>query len=332
MNRSRSRGRALVVLSVANLAGIVVLWFLGSFVAERWWPCAILTYLPQLPFGAPLVLLLALSLWRRNRPAVIVNALAGLFFLLGPMGFQLRMPVRTPGSPVLRVMTYNIRGGTRGLSGALRAVRQAQPDVVCLQEAGLNSEAATRRLEHAIRAGLPGYVGRRAESVMTLTRLPIVRVQSRRLLPGRRSRPLLRVTVDFRGRLLTVANVHFVLSTPITHIRTLGVRGFVDTATEIRKAQTDALLEAMANETRPHIVCGDLNTPPRGMVYGSLARRWQDTFAAAGMGFGYTFASRAPLLRIDYVWLSPGLRPVRVLVPPSRASDHRPVVADVVLR
>jgi vancomycin resistance protein VanJ len=185
------------------------------------------------------------------------------------------------------------------------------------------------RLERDIRAGLPGYEGRRAESVMTLTRLRILRVRSRALMLGRRSRPVLRLTADWQGKPLTVANVHFVLSTPIGHIRTLGVRGFVDTAIEIRRSQAEALMGALAEETGPLIVCGDFNTPPRGTVYASLARRWQDAFGAAGWGFGYTFASRAPLLRIDYVWLSAGLRPIRVEVPPSRASDHRPVVTDV---
>ncbi len=39
-----------------------------------------------------------------------------------------------------------------------------------------------------------------------------------------------------------------------------------------------------------------------------------------------------PSQRIDYIWLSRTLRPLRAWVPQSEASDHLPVVAEVELR
>ena len=54
-----------------------------------------------------------------------------------------------------------------------------------------------------------------------------------------------------------------------------------------------------------------------------------DVWAAVGNGPGPTFEARHPFARIDYVLVSEELVPVAAEVVDTRASDHRPVVADL---
>ena len=82
-----------------------------------------------------------------------------------------------------------------------------------------------------------------------------------------------------------------------------------------------------AAEGGPLIVAGDFNTPPRGELYATLASRFTDAFAQAGWGFGNTYSSRWPVVRIDHVWFSSDVQAVRAWVPPVMASDHRPLMA-----
>jgi vancomycin resistance protein VanJ len=229
-------------------------------------------------------------------------------------------------------MTYNIHGGTLNLAKVLQAIRRADADVVCLQEAQRSSAAPTRALVSAIARGLPDHAFHRAQSIMTLVRAGSVAFDDELLVVGRRSRPIVRARFRHAGRTVTVVNTHFVLSSPVTSAPRTGIREFVRQAVEVRRTQTEALLAATRRERGTLIVCGDFNTPPRGHVYAMLADRWTDAFGAAGSGFGYTFASAMPVLRIDYVWLSRDLRPAGARVPAAAGSDHRPVVVDVAFR
>lgn len=326
----RRLGRALPILSMANLVFVVLIWVAGSLVAERWWPCAIIAYVPQLPFGAPTVVLLAWAAWKRDRLSAGVTALTALLFVLGPMDLKVRQSSAHEGA-ALRVMTYNIRGGTWRLDHVLATIREARPDVVCLQEAQLHTDLRSRELERRIREGLPGYVGHRCESIMTLARTETVSFDDERLMVGRRSRPIVWATVRSGPREVTIGNVHFVLSSPMGSVRTIGLRRYVEQAVEVRMAQARALRAAARRHREPLILCGDFNTPPRGLVYRMLAAGWTDAFGAVGTGFGCTFASPMPVLRIDYVWLSGDIKPVRTMVPAATGSDHRPVIADVAL-
>jgi hypothetical protein len=52
---------------------------------------------------------------------------------------------------------------------------------------------------------------------------------------------------------------------------------------------------------------------------------FQDAWEAVGVGDGFTYSSDRPVRRIDYVFHSPGLTPVRAWVPSSLASDHLPL-------
>lgn len=83
----------------------------------------------------------------------------------------------------------------------------------------------------------------------------------------------------------------------------------------------------------PAIVGGDLNELPDGRAVAELSRRLVDAWTVAGDGPGQTFPAGAPTARIDYLFVSPGIRVERALVPElpeaRGASDHLPLLAEL---
>ena len=104
---------------------------------------------------------------------------------------------------------------------------------------------------------------------------------------------------------------------------------------EVFKGQSDqaaALLDRVERFRDPVVLAGDFNSTRDAALHVALRRRLVDTWEQGGMGFGGTirFADWLPL-RIDYIYATHdfGVRGAQVL--PSGCSDHRPVLADLVL-
>jgi endonuclease/exonuclease/phosphatase family metal-dependent hydrolase len=96
-----------------------------------------------------------------------------------------------------------------------------------------------------------------------------------------------------------------------------------------RLLQVDAILDVLAATEPPAVLVGDLNALPESTEVQRLTDVLVDAWATAGLGPGYTFSARRPRARIDYVLSSDDLAAVAAEVLVSRASDHRPVVADL---
>ncbi|RPK61863.1 Endonuclease/Exonuclease/phosphatase family protein [Streptomyces sp. ADI96-02] len=100
----------------------------------------------------------------------------------------------------------------------------------------------------------------------------------------------------------------------------------------VRVAQVSDTRRIMARDRGPKILLGDFNAEPGAP---ELAPLWRElTDAAPGAP---TFPAEAPVKRIDFVAVSKGgprgaVAVRRAWVPASTASDHRPVVADLLLR
>ena len=96
-----------------------------------------------------------------------------------------------------------------------------------------------------------------------------------------------------------------------------------------RQLQAEALANLVLAAPRPIVVCGDLNETPNGEAVRDLLNRTGLTDSGAALNIP-TFNSTNPSLRIDYILHSPDLRVASFEVINSEASDHRPVMADLV--
>jgi len=100
----------------------------------------------------------------------------------------------------------------------------------------------------------------------------------------------------------------------------------------------EALLSGdwLANERchGPVILCGDFNALPLSSTCRRLSGRFKDVQVEAQHHRPqHTYSSRFPTLRIDHIFISPGLEVTGVKIPQSElarlASDHLPLMAEV---
>ena len=73
-----------------------------------------------------------------------------------------------------------------------------------------------------------------------------------------------------------------------------------------RLSQVDQIIRWVSAEETPTFVAGDFNMPARGLAYRRLTGAMRSGFADAGLGFGSTYPSRRPLLRIDHIFSANG--------------------------
>ncbi len=241
---------------------------------------------------------------------------------------------RAPSPATFRVMTYNIHHG-EGLDGKVdlqriaELVKREQADIVALQEVDKGVARTGRRDMPAELATLTGmrclfsnnYAFQGGEyGNAILTRLPVEGWTNTPLpvLTQREQRGILQAVLRTGGSEIVVMNTHLDSSSETERLRS---------ASEIQ-----TLVQRYARQ--PNILCGDFNARPGSGTYKKIAESFTDSWPLAGTGEGNTIPAGKPRQRIDYVWLTQtnSLRPLRVWIPQSEASDHLPVIAELQLR
>ena len=94
-----------------------------------------------------------------------------------------------------------------------------------------------------------------------------------------------------------------------------------------RPGQVAEVLREMDAAPVRSVALGDFNDNPLSYTYFRLIRGRKDSFVKAGKGFGATYRSFWPLLRIDYILCPPELEAVSYQVKRVRYSDHYPIIA-----
>jgi len=237
-------------------------------------------------------------------------------------------------------MTYNIAAGGGDLARIARTIREQAPDVVALQEVDVHwsdrSKFADQVAELSAALGMqarfaPIYRFADADStkpprqygLAMLSRFPITAFRNHELtrlstqLPVTTPIPLpgfLEASIDIRGTAVRVFNTH------------LDYRG--DPA--LRVTEVKETLAILGDLSGPTLLFGDLNATPESMELRPLLAAMRDLWMVhAGQGFSYP--AKGPVKRIDYVLGSTHFSTVSSRVVESLASDHRPVVMDLVL-
>lgn len=271
-----------------------------------------------------------------------VRGALGLGLLLAAACAGLRQGHPAPGGDVpLRVMTYNIQAGARGLDGLAAAIRASAPDIVALQEVDVHwaershfadqARELGERLQMDVRFApiyrLPGANAAalpREFGVALLSKYPIVAFRNDTLTRLSTQDPtavpapapgLLEARIDVQGTIVRVFNTH------LDYRADPGVR----------RQQVSEMLVQIGALAAPTLVFGDLNAGPEAPELAPLFERLHDAWPASS-GDGFTYPAGAPAKRIDYVLVSPHFQVHSAAVPATDASDHRPVVVDLVLQ
>ena len=96
-----------------------------------------------------------------------------------------------------------------------------------------------------------------------------------------------------------------------------------------RPKQVDQVFAHIEQCPLETFVCGDFNDNPMSYTYYRMTRGRKDTFVDSGNGFGATFATLWPMLRIDYILCPNSWRPITHETPRLPLSDHYPVVSTI---
>lgn len=324
------------------LAALTLLNWSG---ADRYWFGALNLYLPQAMWAIPGILL-ALFIFRTNRSWVWLP-LVCVVWVLGPlMGLRWATPpAQAAGNaPQLRVMTWNIKYGSYHLAPLLDELNRCRPDLVLFQDA---IDAMTGPLAEHFKNWQVYAHGQ----YVIASRYPLSDLEVRKLPREGERQEYLHCRLHLGGSTVSVYNVHF--KTPrrgLNEFRTARKQPWylpsaieaLSHNTETRQLQAAAVAEALKQEHDPVLLTGDLNAPDDTLVCGTLREAGlKDSFAERGRGYGFSyghllFKYRLPWLRIswmriDHIMASPRLRTLRCWAGTGLASDHRPVVADLVL-
>jgi len=309
------------------------LWGTENLVGERSGVTALLTYLPQHAWGIAPLVCGGLALKNRRPRLALGCGAAVVFWAWALMGLKIH-PFGSSQRDV-RIVTYNVAGRMQNVAAYAAQIQRQNPDIICLQESRVSyplENAGENPVGERIALHFSGWHIESAGDVSILSRFPIT---ASRVWMLRGSRRTLDLSIQTPSGTLRVLNTH--ISTSFSgQQRYHGLRGQVAELSGHARAAAQARLEQIAplDETlradsqTPLVLCGDFNTPPRGLFYRGLCARLSDGFAQSGNGLGLSFPARFPLLRIDYVWTR-GARATSVRVDDAGASDHRMVIADV---
>jgi endonuclease/exonuclease/phosphatase (EEP) superfamily protein YafD len=363
-HRSVRPARGLLWIPAAvlmgGLIGLVAVGWAGAFLPEGpfWWAAMAAVLLPYAAGLLALATLLAAALRRWRWVAASAALLLLVVGRMVPVEWVQTRPDPEPGDLV--VLSFNVprhgetaEGLARDVYGLVRAER---PHLAALQ-----GPLAWRRTEGPSVARVADYVRPLLDSLeyrLVVPDLPAERTPQPILALDREGGVVIleqaattplggprdvgvstytRTRFSWEGREAVLYNVHlrgFGPEKPWEDeaFPTLKPRAWLPFIRRYREAyrlradEVRALRELLAEETLPLLVVGDLNATRDNWAYRQLARGLTDAFRTGGRGWGGTYRSDLPLVRIDHALVDPGLEVVRAHIPDVRFSDHRPLV------
>jgi endonuclease/exonuclease/phosphatase (EEP) superfamily protein YafD len=218
----------------------------------------------------------------------------------------------------VRVVSLNCAGGSMP---AAAQVARYRPDIVLLQESPSSDEIERlgKEMFGPDAAALPGPDG------SILSRYPL------EALPRERSvSDHVAAIADIDGTPVQVVSLR--LMPPTFRIDLYDPEAWRQLAenSRARRSQVNDIFRRLS--PRAAIVGGDFNCQPNDRALGAVPGRFRDAFRLAGRGWGHTAVNDYPLARIDQVWITPEFKAAQVFVRKTENSDHRLVVADLLLR
>lgn len=274
---------------------------------------------------APALLLVVLVL-RRWKLALVLAPMVIVLALV--YGRQVFAAAAADDPPDFTLMTFNVYAGANDTAASAAAILAADADIVVLQEVDRYfqrtigeylDDAYPYQALHATRPARTGLAPRLGLAVFS--RYPLL-ADSFSTFGEQSSQLRLQFVID--GTTVTLYTVH--LANP------LSMKDSYDP--ERHAAAISNLLDLLAGEPTPLIVAGDFNMTDLSDGYGRMAAQYTDSFRESGRGLGFTFPtwSPIPLMRLDYVFHTAGLRSLRAEVGgASGDSDHLPVIVDFAL-
>ncbi len=309
----------LGVMPVLPASGLAVLYIFPGLQARRVLPALLASFIP---YAVPMWLvalaaLLGLGRGRTRWWAVPVGvALAAQTLWALP-----HLPHAQPsaeGSPV-RLMALNVQFGQADHDQFKAAVSAAQPDLLVLTEVTDDFlERAQPTLSHyPYRVGTSDPTGRYAGGTMVYSTSPLTELE--------------RLDTTFTTMAVRVERpdgpLVLVAAHPVNPL--LGTQAWTEEPERIREA-------VLRHQEQPVVVAGDLNATVEHLTVRRLLRAGlTDAVDQSGVGWQPTFSTETPfppMIAIDHVLVNHRVTATGVRAFEVAGSDHRGIVAELVVR
>ncbi len=319
------------VLTKVPYAAAAYLVAVGAFCFAIWTADAnplttLALFGPRWVVALPLLVFAPLAVFARSYWAGVLTVVAGVV-VAGPItgGTASIGPIFTSDRPALariRVVSWNM-GGVKAGPAFRQFVEQTEPTIVACQESGLTADQMPKGWT---------VLGERGNTVAT--RSPIrfdAFLEFPSLGVGGR---LDRYIIDTPDGELTLVDAHLPTARPGietaigTKFRDLSeLRHIIAIRAEASRTARAWVGRADANV----IVVGDFNMPVESRIYREDWSDFRNAFSEAGNGWGTTKQTSWFGIRIDHVLYTQPWRCRKAWIGPGMGSDHRPLVADLVL-
>lgn len=227
------------------------------------------------------------------------------------------------GREVIRVVTLNCATFLYGDPAADLA--RWHPDIVLLQDAYPHQ---VQHLAHTLFGDQGSFIAHQTNGIATRWK---IQNETRHTV----QRNLLATLILPDGRPVTVVDIH--LASAATNLRFWDRLAWREHRINraIRLSELSLTRQILAHSgglsQTPILFGGDFNAPATDITHRSLKKDFVNVFAAVGTGWGNTYHRRFPIQRIDHLYASRHFTPVRCGTIATRHSDHRMVVADLIL-
>jgi len=257
---------------------------------------------------------------------MLLRRLAFLLLALAAAGCQSARASREPAGPSLSVLSWNLNWGMPAADEAVAGIREADADVVCLQEVtpgweALLARALADRYPHAIYKSGPAATG-----LAVLAKKPLREIAF--VPPPVGWFPALIVRAETALGPVQVLDVHLRPAVNDKGSFSPGVYAFKNPRTHLE--EIDAIL-ARKDPDLPAIVAGDMNEGTGGAAVGRLEeqgfRNALPQFQPGAATWRHPTSVGTFGKAIDHVLYAPPLDALSARVLKRGGSDHLPVLA-----
>jgi endonuclease/exonuclease/phosphatase family metal-dependent hydrolase len=239
-------------------------------------------------------------------------------------------PFETPDAPRLSAATWNLYVTNHNLDELRQTVLAAQPDILAVQELTEAHQTVLADDPELARQYPWQYLeANTADGMGILSRYPIVEQGILRNPNRAESFPTLWARVDLgNGRTLMVVTAHARAPRTPFHRPLPFPRGFDSTGRDADIAFLRHFIDPFLENNQPLLLLGDFNLTEREPAYREASAGLIDAHQAVGNGSGNTWILsplrwlNLGLLRIDYLFSSPRVTPLRTSVDCAGSSDH----------
>lgn len=326
--RKRVWPRMLGVLAWLLVALILIVWCTLAQLTDQHWVGTLLAFGPRWALLIPVsIVAIPATIWCRR---ALLPLFVAAMMVVGPV-MGLCIPWRTWISATstdrnrIKVLTCNTQYGHID-DRFDELIRRVEPDIVLFQEWPSERPPPTNLLS--------GWEIARDEQLLVASRLPIVAFEPLKRTERSHRTIGLHCELKLVGDSIQFFAIH--LLTPRDGLEAVlskhsGGLAELNEITERRAVDGKSVGLWMNHFSGPKVVAGDFNLTPESAIYHRWFGHLQNAFSNAGWGWGGTKFTRKHSVRIDHILADDSFEFMNCSVGPDVGSDHRPVVAEMVL-